>query len=183
MAADETQTQEMETSEEHVDRIVRNHVIGSMGVGLIPVPLVDLIGLTGIQLNMLRMLAKTYNIPFFKGMGKNIIGSLIGGGIPFTVGDILASLVKTVPVVGQTVGALTMPVVSGATTYAVGKVFVQHFASGGTFLSFDPEQVREYYAEMFRQVPDFRQGLICCSLNVLIITAFMSDIKEVDKGL
>jgi len=29
----------------------------------------------------------------------------------------------------------------------VGKVFVQHFESGGTFLSFDPEKVRSHFEE------------------------------------
>jgi len=44
-----------------------------------------------------------------------------------------------------------MPVVSGAFTYAIGKVFIQHFASGETFLTFDPEKVRDYYTEMFEE--------------------------------
>jgi hypothetical protein len=42
-----------------------------------------------------------------------------------------------------------MPSSSAAFTYAVGKVFLQHFASGGTFLDFDPKTVREYFAKMF----------------------------------
>ena len=44
-----------------------------------------------------------------------------------------------------------MPALAGASTYAVGKVFVQHFESGGTFLNFDPEDVRDYYAEQFEK--------------------------------
>jgi len=47
---------------EDAGKIVRNHVLGSMGVGLIPMPLVDLAALTGVQLNMLRRLAKEYGI-------------------------------------------------------------------------------------------------------------------------
>ncbi|MCP4106117.1 MAG: hypothetical protein GY749_11350 [Desulfobacteraceae bacterium] len=42
-----------------------------------------------------------------------------------------------------------MPVAASASTYALGKIFIQHFASGGTFLTFDPEKVKAYYAEMF----------------------------------
>ena len=130
---------------------LRNHIIGSMGVGLIPVPIVDLVALSGIQLNMLRKLAKAYDIPFSKDIVKNVIASLLGGGIPVTFSGALASLMKTVPVIGQTTGALAMPILAGATTYAMGKVFIQHFASGGTFLNFDPDKVREYYYEMFKE--------------------------------
>jgi hypothetical protein len=33
----------------------------------------------------------------------------------------------------------------------MGKVFIQHFESGGTFLTFDPQQVRDYYAQQFEK--------------------------------
>jgi hypothetical protein len=52
-----------------------------------------------------------------------------------------------IPVVGTLLGGVAMPVLSGASTYAVGKVFIQHFASGGTFLTFDPAAVREYFMQ------------------------------------
>ena len=150
-AAKETQKEEVKVLGEGTDKTVRNHVIGSMGVGLIPVPVVDLVALTGVQLNMLRKLAKSYNIPFSKDKVKNILASLIGGTIPVSFSSTLASLVKSIPIVGQTTGALSMPILAGATTYAVGKVFTQHFASGGTFLNFNPEEVKEYYAQMFKE--------------------------------
>ncbi len=133
------------------DRILRNHIIGSMAAGLVPIPLVDMVAITGIQLNMLRRLGSAYNIPFSRDKGKNFIAALAGGGIPAFGSEALASFVKTIPIVGQAVGALATPVVAGAVTYAIGKVFIQHFASGGTFLNFDPEQVRDYYAEMLKE--------------------------------
>jgi uncharacterized protein (DUF697 family) len=133
------------------DEIVRNHVLGSMGVGLIPVPLVDIVALTGVHLNMLRRLAKAYDIPFSKDKVKNILGSLIGAGLPVSLSGAFFSLIKGIPIIGQTTGALAMPILAGATTYAVGKVFNQHFASGGTFLNFKPEEVRDYYEKMFKE--------------------------------
>lgn len=133
------------------NRIIKNHVLVSMGVGLIAVPLLDFVGITGAQLNMLRRLAKIYEIPFSKNKVKSILASLIGGGGSLPVAMIFGSLVKSVPVLGQTVGAVSMPISAGAMTYAVGKVFLQHFASGGTFLTFDPEAVRNYYAEMLKE--------------------------------
>jgi len=136
---------------EEVSKIVRNHVVGSMGVGLIPIPLVDIVALTGVQLNMLRKLAKAYGIPFSKDKGKNVLASLLGAGMSVPIGATLSSLVKAIPVVGQATGALTMPVTAGAVTYAIAKVFTQHFASGGTFLNFDPEAVKEYYMEMLKE--------------------------------
>ncbi|MBF0396357.1 MAG: DUF697 domain-containing protein [Desulfobacterales bacterium] len=143
------ETQELkEVSQEQIDKLIRNNVLVSMGFGLIPIPLVDFAAITGVQLNMIRILAKMYEVPFSKDKGKHIIASLIGGTIPASFGGILTSLVKVVPIIGQTTGALVMPVLAGGTTYAIGKVMVQHFASGGTFLNFNPEQVKEYYSDM-----------------------------------
>jgi uncharacterized protein (DUF697 family) len=139
-------------SKEETDRIIRHHVWASMGFGLIPLPLIDFIALTGVQLLMLRKLARLYNIPFRKDKVKNILSALIGGAFPPAVsGPLAASIAKGVPLIGQTTGAITMPVIAGAATYSIGKVFVQHFASGGTFLTFDPEEVRAYYADMLKE--------------------------------
>jgi len=150
------------TMPEKTDKIIKNHVLGALGVSLIPIPLIDLMALVGIQLNMLRKLAKAYEIPFSDDRGKHLIASLLGSGIPLSLGNSLGSAVKAVPVIGQIVGQLTMPAVSGSTTYAMGKVFIQHFESGGTFLNFDPEKVRAYYAEMLEDgekvVNDLKHG-------------------------
>ncbi len=133
------------------DSIVKNHMYGSMGVGLIPMPLVDLVALTGIQLNMLRKLAKNYDVPFMQDKVKNLLGSLMGSSVPLVLTGVFASLIKTIPIVGQTTGVLALPALAGATTYAVGKVFKQHFATGGTFLNFDPDAVRDYYEKMLKE--------------------------------
>jgi hypothetical protein len=45
------------------------------------------------------------------------------------------------------VGVLAMPALAGASTYAVGKVFELHFASGGTFLNFNPKSVQQHYEQ------------------------------------
>lgn len=123
----------------------------AMGAGLVPIPLFDFVVVTGIQLEMLRRLSKLYDVKFSAHAGKNIIGSLVGGGVPSMVSPIVASTVKIVPVVGYTLGAISMPVIAGATTYAIAKVFIQHFESGGTFLTLDPKAVKEFYAEKFKE--------------------------------
>jgi uncharacterized protein (DUF697 family) len=132
-----------------------------MGVGLIPVPVVDFTGIALIQLNLLRKLAKSYNIQFSKDIIKNMLSPVVGAALPVPLSLLLtagmekltfaASMAKLVPGLGHTIGAVTMPVIAGATTYAIGKVFIQHFASGGTLLTFDPEKAEKYYAEMFRE--------------------------------
>jgi hypothetical protein len=40
-----------------------------------------------------------------------------------------------------------MPVASAGATWVIGKVFLQHFASGGTLLNFNPPDYREFIKE------------------------------------
>lgn len=147
--------EENETSQREKTILANNkinkYVFISMGVGLIPIPLADMAILTGLQLTMISSISKIYGIKFTKSIVKSILGSIIGGAFPVSTAMPLASLAKAIPVIGHTASAITMPVTCGATTYAIGKVFLQHFASGGTFLSFNPEKVRDYFSEQFKE--------------------------------
>ncbi len=146
-------------SAEYLDKLIRRHVWAAMGIGLVPLPIADMIGLTAIQLNLVRKIAKAYEIPFLKDKVKNTLITLLGSAIPSATGLPLAvSISKTVPVIGWTAGAVSMPIVAGAATYAVGRVFVQHFASGGTFLTFDPDKVKDYFAKMFDKGKEMVSG-------------------------
>ena len=53
---------------------------------------------------------------------------------------------------------MSMPVFAGATTLAIGKIFMQHFESGGTFLDFEPAKVRAYFRQEFEASQDRAQG-------------------------
>jgi len=131
--------------------IVRTSMYYAMGAGLVPIPMFDFIAVTGVQIDMLRRLSNLYDIEFMENKGKNLLGSLTGGGASSSIAPMLASTVKVVPFIGSILGAVSMPVIAGASTYAVGKVFIQHFESGGTFLTFDPNAVKDYYAEQLKE--------------------------------
>lgn len=152
-AETETQTapSPQQVAPEVLEKLLRQHVWGAIGVGFVPIPLVDLVGLTGVQLNLVRKLAQVYGVPFFKEPVRNLLSSLISSTLSTAIAPGVASVAKFIPIIGQTVGVLSMSLVGGASTYAVGKVFIRHFASGGTFLTFDVEKVKIYYDEMFEE--------------------------------
>ena len=64
----------------------------------------------------MRKLANYYRVPFLKDSVKNILSSLIGSALPVTVAAPVASLLKVIPVIGTSVGAVSMPLVAGAAT-------------------------------------------------------------------
>ena len=102
----------------------------------------------GVQFQMLRRLSEIYGVPFSENQGKSVLASVAGAVIPASTatsaGMGVGSLVKGLPGVGWAIGALTMPVFSACATWVIGKVFIQHFASGGTLLDFNPPDYREF---------------------------------------
>ena len=136
---------------EQASKIIRNYSLGSMVPGLIPVPLLDLAAVTGIQLKMLHTLSQVYGVEFKEELSRGAISSLIGGTVALSAARVVSSAAKAIPGIGSLVGAATMPVISGGTTYALGQVFTQHFESGGTFLSFDAAKVRAYFEQQLAE--------------------------------
>ena len=134
---------DMSTRDELASHLVDRLSLWSGAAGLIPVPLVDMSAVGGVQLHMLRRLSEIYGVPFSENRGKSILTSLVGAVIPASAATTTASLMKGLPVIGTAIGVLTMPVVSAGATWVIGKVFIQHFASGGTLLDFNPPDYRE----------------------------------------
>ena len=134
--------------------IIKNHMIASIGFGVIPAPIVDLIGLAATQLNMLRKLSDLYGHDFSEDLAKKAIASLVGGGLALPVAMGLYSLIKIVPVIGQTAGVLSLGTTGAASTYAVGRVFIKHFESGGDFLSFNSKKAKEDFEEELEKGKD-----------------------------
>ena len=130
--------------------IIQNHMICSMGAGFIPVPIADLFAVSAIQLDMIRQLCKVYDVNFKETEGKAIITALTGSGLA----RLGARAVKFIPGVGSILGGVTMAVLSGGSTYALGEVFKKHFETGGTFLDFDPGRLKKYYDEKFEKGKD-----------------------------
>jgi uncharacterized protein (DUF697 family) len=132
---------------EESDKIVKNHVVWAMGAGFIPVPIADLFAVSAIQLDMIRQLAKVFEVDFKQTEGKAYITALTGSGLA----RLGARAIKFIPGIGSIMGGITMAALSGASTYAIGEVFKRHFETGGTFLDFDPERLKKYYDEKFEK--------------------------------
>jgi len=131
----------------HADSIIKNHTIWSMGAGFIPIPIADFFAVSAVQLDMIRQVSRVYDQDFKEAQGKAIISALTGT----SLARLGARAVKFVPGVGSVLGGVTLAVLSGASTFALGEVFKRHFETGGTFLDFDLERLRKLYDEKFEK--------------------------------
>lgn len=126
------------------NKITLAHTAMSTGLGFVPVPLLDAVGILGIQLWMLRRLAEVYDVPFKQNLAKSVIGTLVGN-----AGSV--GMLKLIPGLGSVLGGSMVAVSAGAATYALGKIFTQHFSQGGTLLSFDPVKSQDYFRELYEE--------------------------------
>ncbi len=147
--ADETGAEKMTAGE--AQQTVKTHMWWAMGAGLLPFPGVDLAALAVVQLKMLQRLAGHYGVEFSEHRGKSIIAALVGTVLTSSLSrSFLSTFLKSIPFVGV-IGAFSMSLFAGASTYAVGKVFIQHFECGGTLLDFDPQKVKDHFKELYKE--------------------------------
>jgi uncharacterized protein (DUF697 family) len=128
------------------DNIIRQYVYASAGVGLIPVPLIDVLGSAGLQFVMMKKLSEFYNVEFNQKMAKKILVSLCGGIVPTLIAPGVKSLVKCIPVVGIPLAVATNPLLDATSTYAMGRVISNHFEKGGNFVNFNFDMAKEEFA-------------------------------------
>lgn len=129
------------------DATINDHVLYAIGGAAVPIPVVDLAAVTAVQLNLVRDLSEIYGVPYELRSGKAIVSSLVGASLP----RIGASLVKAVPGAGMLLGAFTQAALSGATTYALGKVFQRHFSEGHDMLTLRVEHARGLFGSYLGQ--------------------------------
>ncbi|MGB0635325.1 MAG: YcjF family protein [Paracoccaceae bacterium] len=106
--------------------------------GGIPIPTIDAIVVTGIQIKLLSALAKIYNVDFSKHRLKSILGSILGAGTPIVIGGVaqtalpvaFGSISKAALGFGTIIGAVAVGTASYASTLLIGKIFMEALESG-----------------------------------------------------
>ena len=140
------------TKEEQARAIVRNYMLGNAAISLVPLPFVDLLALTGVQLKMMHSLANLYGVEFRSDLAKGLVFSLASSLGSLTVGaGIALSALKFIPGLFTPLSVLALPACSAALTYAVGRVFTLHFGMGGTLLDFDPKKMHEHFRKAYKE--------------------------------
>jgi len=127
--------------------VVLRHTLIAAAAGLIPVPLIDLAAVTAIQIDMLKKLAELYGRDYNTMSGRAFVSALTTS----TLATLGASVVKVIPGVGHLIGGVSMSVLAGASTYGVGQVATEIFASGKSLDQVDVETVKEAYKRAFNQ--------------------------------
>lgn len=135
---------------EKADGIIKSNVIQAVMMGLIPVPVLDVLALTNIQFKMMDDLVRLYGIRYTK-IERSIVKSFVLGMLPVATITGLSSMLKLMPGIGSFIGSAGVSVSAGGLTYATGKVFARHFETGGTLDDFNLEEAKRQFRQELRR--------------------------------
>jgi len=140
-----------EIDQNKVNQTINSYSAISSGTGFIPIPILDIAAVTGVQVLMVRDIAYLYQVDFNPKLAKPAISLLLSNITTIPLAGITGSLLKIVPGVGSILGGLSMFAFYSASTYALGKVFAGHFEQGGTLEDFDAKAFKEQFVQIFKK--------------------------------
>ncbi|SJM93229.1 conserved hypothetical protein [Crenothrix polyspora] len=141
--------------EQDADRIVKNHMLSGSAMGLVPLPLFDLVALGGLQYNMLEQLCQHYGVEFDSHKIRAALLAVLGGSTPTLVFVGMGSAFKFVPGIGTLGGNASLSLLGGAITYAVGQSFIKHFSIGGTLDDVNTRKLASFCRKELNQGKQF----------------------------
>jgi uncharacterized protein (DUF697 family) len=104
------------------EKEINKSAILAAGCGAIPTPYLDVAGTIALQMNMVKNLCELYEVEWNEHIGKGLIGAVLGNIGKRTV----ASMVKSVPIIGTAIGGFANATLSYASTVAMGKTFMKY---------------------------------------------------------
>ena len=101
--------------EARANELIQGHVAGAVAAAAIPVPVVDLVAVTAVQLSLLRKLGRLYGANVSVGAQGALAVGLVGAALP----RVVASVLKALPGIGTIGGAVAQAALSGAATWTL----------------------------------------------------------------
>jgi uncharacterized protein (DUF697 family) len=139
------------------DRLVDAHALHTVKswsqwavlAGLIPAPVVDTVAISAIQIKMIHTLCKLYHVQFKKEAALAVVSGLVGGSLTTTLAGMGGVVLSHLPGIGSLMKYTAQPVLSYASTYALGRVFMRHFENHGTMVDIDSKKLETYFKEQY----------------------------------
>ena len=127
------------------DNTIKYYCYWSFSAALIPIPAIDFAAMTAIQVKLISELSDLYDVQFSDGIAKKAVATLFASGSSSG----FASLAKFVPGLGYFGLTIPLATLNVGYTYAIGKIFAQHFQSGADLESFNAsEKVEQFKSKL-----------------------------------
>jgi uncharacterized protein (DUF697 family) len=141
---------------EEAVEIVTRFALLSAATPLIPIPVLDSVAVSGVQLAMISELCKRYGQDYSKNVAQSLVGAGGAGLLSLffsnsAPGRALKNAAAAIPLIGPIVRWGTGPVVLAGYTWILGLAFIQHFEMGGKFADFDRKQFAAYVQRVAKE--------------------------------
>jgi uncharacterized protein (DUF697 family) len=120
----------------HARAIVDRHATYAAVGGIIPLPIVNVAGVTTVIVRMVKMLSDLYGVPFERDRARAIVIGLVGGTMPTGLAAVTTSTLFYIVPATTLIGLAVSSVTAVACTRSIGRIFVEHFESGATLDDF-----------------------------------------------
>ena len=141
-------SQQMSVREAASMQIVYRYVAMSAGAALIPAPGVDTIVLAGIHVALIKEICEQYDVSFSEHAARNILIAVLASVGPGAVGSLASrKVLQVLSATTRVFGWAFLSAWSAAFSYGLGRLFITHFESGGTLLSFDATRVHRVFGK------------------------------------
>ena len=107
------------------------------------------VAITGVQIKMIHALCNLYHVEFKKEAALAVVSGLVGGTVTTSLAGMGSMFLSHLPVVGSWMKYTAQPVLSYASTYALGRVFMRHFENKGTMADIDSKKLATYFKEQY----------------------------------
>jgi uncharacterized protein (DUF697 family) len=134
-----------------IEGIIKNRSLLAAGIGIVPIPVFNLVSASTVQILMVQSITRLYNIEVKKSWIKNIIASVLGGFTSTGLAGLAAQGLGAAPLIGPSLAVLSAPVLNGLTTYAIGYMFVRYFESPDGFLKTNAKALGVWFKEGFKE--------------------------------
>jgi len=146
----------MEVIPTKAERIIKKSTISSMAAGAVPVPIVDIALVMGIQMKMLQQLCDEYEVNYSTEKMNAWIASILSGTLLMRFGG---SALKFMPGLGWLAGGATLALTSGASTFALGNIAMGYLGEGQSFVEVDIKEAKENFKKEFEKGKEFVNDL------------------------
>jgi uncharacterized protein (DUF697 family) len=110
--------------------IVERHATYAVGGGIIPLPIANVAGVTAINIRMVSMLSRLYDVPFERDRTRAMVVGLAGGAMPMGLATVAASTLSYLTPASALIALAVSSLTAATCTRNIGRTFVEHFESG-----------------------------------------------------
>ncbi len=109
------------------EKIINRYVLISAGVGLLPIPGLDIAALTAVQIKLIDELAEQFGKNYTEAEARHTLTALTGGMLGPLAAPAVASATVMIPLVGPLLTVAAKPGAAAASTRMVGHLALERF--------------------------------------------------------